>query len=717
VSEQNTPAGDGVTLSPEEERAAAAFPEEVVTSFPVRVVDLPGGGRLALITMDNGFDHTKPTTFGPRGIGNLGRALDQVEQLVAGGGIDAVGVTGKPFIFAVGADLKAVEVAESAEDALATGRAGHAAMRRLGELPVPSFGFVNGAAMGGGTEIALHCTYRTISAGVPALSLPEVFLGLIPGWGGTQLLPRLIGPDNAVTVIVENSLSQNRQLNGPKAFKLGIADAIFEPADFLEESLAWAGKVVRGEFTVERAEYSEQEWAAAIERGRQVVDSKVHGAAPAPYQALDLIALARTASRDEGFAAEDQALAERIMSEELRSSIYAFNLVQKRAKRPVGVPDKSLAKPVTKVGVVGAGLMASQLATLFVQRLAVPVVLTDIDQERVDKGVAYVHEQLDFQALKGKLGPDKLARLKALVTGSLTKDAFADADFVIEAVFEELSVKQQVFAEVEAVVRPDCILATNTSSLSISEMAADLEHPERVVGFHFFNPVAMMPLLEIVRAQKTDDSTLATAFVLGKQLKKSCVLVKDAPAFVVNRLLTRFLGVVNEVLDEGTPIDVADTALTPLGLPMSPFELMELVGPAVALHVSETLHEAFPDRFSVSENVKRLVGANKKAFYQWVDGKQIVDPEVEALLVLGDSPSTAEQVYDRALAAITEEIELMLADDVVAEVQDIDLCLLLGAGWPFHLGGISPYLDRTGVAEKIAGKRFLPAGVASLPAA
>jgi 3-hydroxyacyl-CoA dehydrogenase len=389
--------------------------------------------------------------------------------------------------------------------------------------------------------------------------------------------------------------------------------------------------------------------------------------------------------------------------------------VQKRAKRPAGAPDKTLAKTVTKVGIVGAGLMASQLALLFVQRLTVPVVLTDIDQERVDKGVKYVHEQLDFQALKGRLSADKLNRLKALVTGSLTKSAFADADFVIEAVFEELAVKQQVFAEVEAVVSPTCVLATNTSSLSVTEMAAKLEHPERVVGFHFFNPVAVLPLLEIVRAEQTSDEALATAFAVGRLLKKSCVLVKDAPAFVVNRLLTRFLGVINEVLDEGTPIEVADSALDPLGLPMSPFVLMELVGPAVALHVSETLHAAFPDRYTVSENVRRLVGAGKKAIYQWVDGKQIIDPEVAALFVTGESPSSAAEVRDRAVAALAEEIDLMLKDGVVAEAQDIDLCLILGAGWPFHLGGITPYLDRTGISEKVTGRRFLEPAVASLP--
>jgi 3-hydroxyacyl-CoA dehydrogenase/enoyl-CoA hydratase/carnithine racemase len=698
------------------EQATAAFPEEVVTHAPVHVLDLPGGaGRFALVTLDNGFDHTKPTTFGPRGLIEIDAALDEVTRLAEAGEIVAAGITGKPFIFAVGADLKGIAGAATKELARATGKQGHDVFRRLGELRVPTFAFVNGAAMGGGVEIALHCTYRTVSAGVPAFSLPEVFLGLVPGWGGTQLLPRLIGPDKAVTVVLENPLSQNRQLKGKKVFELGIADAIFEPADFLEESLAWAAAVVKGEIVVERKVYPEAEWTAALERGRALADAKVHGATPAPYLALDLIAKARTASRSEGFDAEDDALADRIMSEEVRSGVYSFNLVQKRAKRPVGAPDKSLAKPVTKVGVVGAGLMASQLATLFVQRLAVPVVLTDIDQERVDKGVKYVHDQLDMQALKGRLSSDKLSRLKALVTGSLTKDAFADADFVIEAVFEELSVKQQVFAEVEAVVRPDCVLATNTSSLSVSEMAAKLEHPERVVGFHFFNPVAILPLLEVVRAEQTDDATLATAFTVAKTLKKNAVLVKDAPAFVVNRILTRFMGVVNQVLDEGTPIEVADRALDPLGLPMSPFELLELVGPAVGLHVAETLHGAFPERFPVSENVRKLVAAGKRGIYQWVDGVRVVDPELEALFEVGDRPSTPEQVLDRATAALAEEIGIMLDEGVVAAAEDIDLCMILGAGWPFHLGGITPYLDRTGVAEKVAGHRFLDKGVASLP--
>jgi 3-hydroxyacyl-CoA dehydrogenase len=441
----------------------------------------------------------------------------------------------------------------------------------------------------------------------------------------------------------------------------------------------------------------------------------VHGAAPAPYKALELVRLARTADRDTAFEAESQALADLAMGDELRASLYAFDLVQRRAKRPAGAPDAGLARPVTSVGVVGAGLMAGQLALLFARRLQVPVVFTDLDEARVEKGVAYVHGEIDGLLAKGRISPDASNRLKGLVTGSTDKKAFADADLVIEAVFEELDVKKRVFAEVEAVVSDTCVLMTNTSSLSVTAMAAELRHPERVVGFHFFNPVAVLPLVEVVRAERTDGATLATAFAVGKQLKKSCVLVKDAPAFVVNRLLTRFLGEVTRAVDEGTPIEVADRALAPLGLPMPPFVLLQLVGPAVALHVAETLHEAFPDRYTVSENLRRIVEAGRSGVYAWDErGRPYVDDETKALLVQGDTALSEEQLRERALDALADESRRMLDEGVVAQPQDIDLCMILGAGWPFHLGGITPYLDRTGASERATGRRFLPPGVASV---
>ncbi|MFZ0323862.1 MAG: 3-hydroxyacyl-CoA dehydrogenase NAD-binding domain-containing protein, partial [Actinomycetes bacterium] len=552
-----------------------------------------------------------------------------------------------------------------------------------------------------------HCTYRTVSSGPGFVALPEVFLGLIPGWGGTYLLPNLIGPDRAVTVVLENPLNTNRMLKPEQALDLGIADAVFEPADFLEQSLAWADAVLHGVLVVDRPPIDRHDaWDAALARGRAIADARTRGVPPAPYRALDLLELARHAHRDAAFEAEDEALADMATSPELSASLYAFDLVQRRAKRPVGVPDKALARPVTAVGVVGAGLMAGQLALLFARQLHVPVHLVDIDQARVDQGLSTVHAEIDKLHRKRRLSADAANRLKGLVTGGTDKTAFADADFVIEAVFEDLAVKQQVFAEVEAVVSPTCVLATNTSSLSISQMAAKLTNPERVVGLHFFNPVSVMQFVEVVRGDRTDDASVATAFAVAKSLKKSAVLVKDAPAFVVNRLLARFLGEVSAAVDEGTPLDVADSALDPLGLPMSPFLLLQLVGPAVALHVAEVMHAAYPDRFGVSENLARVVEAGKTGFYTWDDGQQRIDPEMAAFFRYGDSPSSAEQVRARVLDALAQEIGLMLAEGVVAEPADVDLCLVLGAGWPFWLGGITPYLDRTGVSTRVNGSRF-----------
>jgi 3-hydroxyacyl-CoA dehydrogenase len=343
------------------------------------------------------------------------------------------------------------------------------------------------------------------------------------------------------------------------------------------------------------------------------------------------------------------------------------------------------------------------------------VVLTDLDQARVDKGVAYVHGEIDTLLAKGRVNHDRANRLKALVTGTTDKADFADATFVIEAVFEEMKVKQQVFAEVEAVVSDTCVLATNTSSLSVTEMASGLAHPERVVGFHFFNPVAVMPLLEIVRGELTDEATLATAFATGKTLRKTSILVKDSPSFIANRLLGRLTGEVSRIVDEGTPIEVADSAFAGL-TPMPPFVLLALVGPAIALHNSDSLVEAFPDRFYASPNLRRVVAAGKQAIYVWDGATPRVDPEVAALFELPDQPVvlTADQVRERVLEALADEARRMLDEGVVAAPEDLDLAMITGAGFAFWNGGLTPLLDRTGVAERVTGRRFLEPGVASV---
>ncbi|MFJ5859837.1 3-hydroxyacyl-CoA dehydrogenase NAD-binding domain-containing protein [Pseudarthrobacter sp. NPDC092439] len=707
---------------------AGLFPGETVTHSYVQDIQLPAaaGGTFALITLDNDLDHTKPTTLGPNTLVELGTVLEGLRERAARGEIVGVGITGKPYYLVAGADLSAVKSLEEREQGRLMAQLGHDVYSTLASLGVPSFAFINGAALGGGLEIALQSTYRTVSSGAGALALPEAFIGLVPGWGGVYILPRLIGPENAVRVMIENPLSNNRTLSGPQAFDLGIADALFEPADFLEQSLAWAAKVISGEVVPERAKAVDPlspevaaRWSAAIEAGRAFVEAKTSNAAPAPAKVLDVMEASRALSQAESADLECETLADLMQTDEFRSTVYAFlDLVQKRAKRPAGAPDRKLARPVTKIGVVGAGLMAGQLALLFARQLKVPVVLTDIDQERVDKGVAYVHAEVDKLLARKRISQDAANRTRALVTGSVSKQAFVDADFVIEAVFEELAVKKQVFAELEAIVAEDCILATNTSSLSVTAMAEDLRHPERLVGFHFFNPVAVMPLLEIVRAPRTDDSVLATAFELAKALKKTGVLVKDAPAFVVNRILLRLMGEVTAAFDEGTPAEVADNALRPMGLPMTPFTLLAMVGLPVAQHVQESLHDAFGDRFPVSTNLQKLIDNGVRTL--WVegqDGTRSIPDSTMSLLSLGSSPSTADQVLRRTQDALAEEIGLMLSEGVVAGPEDIDLCMILGAGWPVFLGGITPYLDRVGASERVNGKRFLPPGTASRPGA
>ena len=707
---------DSAELAALLEQTAAATPDEVVTHAFSRDVVLPhAAGTCVLVTLDNGLDHRRPNTFGARGLAELDATL---EAALARDDVAAVAVTGKPFILAAGADLSAIPRMTDRAQALAIARIGHAVFDRLHTAAVPTFAFVNGLALGGGFELALHAQHRTVSAAAAGLALPECFLGIVPAWGGCYLLPNLIGADRAVTVIIENPLSQNRMLTGPQYAGLGIADALFDGADFLERSLEWAARVVTGQVVVERPEPDRgAAWDAAVERGRAVADAKVSGASPAPYRALDLVASAKTDDRYAVFAAEDEALADLVMSPELRSGLYAFDLVQKRARKPAGAPDPALARAVTKVGVVGAGLMASQLALLFLRRLKVPVVVSDLDQARVDRAVTGIHAEIDTLAGKGRVSADEANRLHGLISGTTKLAAYADCSVVVEAVFEELEVKRQVFAELERHVGPETVLATNTSSLSVAAMADGLEHPERVVGFHFFNPVAVLPLVEVVRAPRTDDATVATALELARSLQKNAVLVADAPGFVVNRVLLRFMGEVMGAVDEGTPVEVADASLRPLGLPMSTFTLLQLVGPAVALHVAKTLHATLDERFVVSPNLQALVAARRPGLYDWrPDGTPYVSEETAALLTVGDRPSTAEQVRDRVLTAVTEEIGSMLAENVVASPLDVDLCLVLGAGWPFHLGGITPYLDREGYSERVLGRRFLPPGVASVPA-
>jgi 3-hydroxyacyl-CoA dehydrogenase/enoyl-CoA hydratase/carnithine racemase len=623
------------------------------TEFRLQRVD-----DLALVTIDNGEDWRKPTTFGRHAFESLDRVLDEVEAQQWAGLV----LTGKPFVFAAGADIDEFPNV-SVDRARAGSRAGHELFLRLRNLPFPTLAAVNGACLGGGVEIALHCDYRTIASNVRHFACPEVFLGIFPAWGGTQLIPRLVGVENAVKFVVTNPLRQNKLLDARAAHELGFADAVLEPVEFVDDSIAWLRAA-----PPKRDDADLADAADIVARAHVAVDDHTHGAARAPHVALDLITGAAEWSLEEGYRAEEDAIAELMPKPQAQNSIYAFNLVERRAKRGVGIPDVP-PRAIKRVGVVGAGLMATQIATLFLRRLEVPIVLRDVTEEIVERGRATIAEELAAQVAKGRYSEGKAAFLGGIVTGGTGWDGFEDCDLVVEAAVEQLGVKKEIFEELRERA-PDAVLATNTSSLSVEEMGAH-------VGLHFFNPVALMPLVEIARHDETPDEALASAWDVVKKLRKRGVVVGDAAGFVVNRVLTRMSRSLMDAIEHGTPTDVADEAILRLGLPMAPSVLVQMVGPRVANHVLATMHDAFPDRFPLSPALAALA-----------DGRE---PEP-----LADEPRTWERVQADALDAMADEIAHLLDDGVVAAAADVDTCMLLGAGFPFFLGGITPYLEQHG---------------------
>ena len=648
------------------------------------------GYRFAILTLEN--VGRRPVTLGPASLANFEAAVSSLDL----SGVDAVAVTGTGPVFCAGADQKTMTEAVTSEQAEDVARGGMDAFGLLEALPVPTFAFINGIALGGGLELALHADYRTAADSVQALGFPEVRLGLVPGWGGIPRTVALIGPAQAARLMVTDSLA-GRNLPAQAAADLGLVDAVLPEDSFLAASLDFAAGILSGTAAapsritrVPEPELPCAVGSAALETVRTQLDARLHGAAP--YRALELLAAAVTAPAEHD--AEIRAFGELLLSDEARASIYALHLTQSLAKKPAGRPAAE-PLPVRAVGVIGAGLMASQLALLFAQQLRVPVRITDLSPERIDTALGWIGGQLDKLVRRARLDAASADAIRALITGGTDKTAFADCDVVIEAVFEELEVKRGVFAELEPLLRPDALLLTNTSSLSIEAMGVSLARPGRLIGFHFFNPVAVLPLVEIVTAPQTDETTLATAFELARRLRKTAVLSTDTAGFVVNRVLTRLLSEVLSLLDDGAEPDTVDRALDPLGLPMTPLQLLQFIGPAVQLHICETMHRAYPQRFSVSTSLTALVAAGLPGY---LDDAGRISCATAALLP-DPRPVDAGTIRARILLAMAEEVTAMLDEGVVAGPEQIDLCMILGANYPFHTGGLTPLLDReTGTA-------------------
>jgi len=683
-----------------------------ITECKLNYFESKKAGKIAIVTMDNGQMYNIPNTWGVEAFESLNKVLDIVEK-----DKDVKGwmLTGKPFIFNVGADIMSVDPNATKKDVLDIGVMGHTSFKRIMDLKIPTLAAINGATMGGGCEVGLYHDYRTISkspGGCDHYALPECFLGLVPGWGGTQLVTKLAGPEKAIDLIIMNPLNQNKMINSIKAFEMGLADFLLAPNDFTGQSLAILEGIITGEVKVDRKKVDPKMSDDLYNQTKFQILGRVHSGAIAPYKALDLIRGAAGWTLEEGFKQETETLADMILSDKIKCGVYSFDLTQRRAKKLPGRPPKEVkGNKIAKIGVIGAGLMASQMALLFAQRYQCPVLMKDIKQEFVDKGLAYCRDQLAKTAKKGKLSAADAKWIgEELITCTVTYDGFQDCDFIIEGVFEEMGIKQKIFGELEAECKPECLFLTNTSSLDVAEMGKNLKDPCRVVGFHFFNPIAMLPLVEIIRTDKTSDVTLATAFDIAKKIKKTPVLVKNAAGFLVNRILLAWNDGIFKCIDEGADFMQVDNAIHDLGYPMSPFTLAGLVGPAIALHVQETLNKSWPDRFPVSAGLKNLVAKGKKSLLVFTDKGVDIDPEIKAGWPQGNKKLTDDEIREVVLSRVAVEIRHILDEGVVASPKDVDTGVIMGAGWPFFMGGITPYLDYKGISEKATGKKFHPNG-------
>ena len=666
------------------------YPEEDFPAFAELTETLsPAGKRVAVLTVTN-HDDRRPVTLGPLGLDRLGAALDEFAS--HSGEFAALIVTGNGRTFCAGANLDTLASARHFGDALQLAHEGHRVLSKLSNREIPTVAAINGTALGGGLELALHCTHRISHDGPIALGLPEIGLGLIPGWGGATLLPQLIGIESALRVMVDNAIA-GKTLTPQVALELGIVDGV--AADAIDGALALVDSLPTQARS--RAGVTNSDAGPIID----TTFDRYVGRPGNPIKALThlrrIFHHSLESTQIESFEAEDAALADLITTSEFRRRLYAFRITSGAHKSPPGTPSVS-PREIRRVGVVGAGLMASQIALAFAESRAGTVIVTDVSQEKLDAARDRIDGWLGARVAKGALTPASRSETLSRIDTTLTLSDFAECDLVVEAVFEDLAVKKDVLTAVESVVRADCIIASNTSSLSIEAMALFANHPDRIAGIHFFNPVASMKLVEVVRNHRQSDETLATAVSVAQSLRKTPVIVADQPGFVVNRLLSTFLGESLRLLESGVSANDISAALEPLRLPMTPFALIDLIGRTVSLSMLESLYASAPERFFVGDALRAVTSS---------PSDDSVGDDLAAQIQESRAVPSVE-IHNSVVDALAREVRVMLDANVVAKITDIDLGMLNGAGWPAAIGGMTPYLDACGASERAADGLFHP---------
>ncbi|MFN8586778.1 MAG: 3-hydroxyacyl-CoA dehydrogenase NAD-binding domain-containing protein [Candidatus Eisenbacteria bacterium] len=683
-------------------------------------VEYPKAG-LAHLVMDD--PARKVNVFDEAAIVALEPALAELESRT-----DLTGVivrSGKSGSFIAGADVHQIGTITDPELVKSLVRRAHTAFTRLAALRVPTVALVDGPCLGGGLEFALACDSRVAAEeSRTAIGLPETLLGLFPAFGGTTRLPRLIGLPAALDLILTG-----RTLDAKRAEKMGVI-AKAAPAAWLlaaaEKRLADLAKRPAGSRRDRFRPKGVVPSLLATSPGRQVVFQqarasvlkKTGGQYPAPLAALDVIERGMTLPLERALALEADAVAPLVTGPVCKNLVRIFFL-QEDAKRADVVPDAALEPArIARMTLAGAGVMGGGIAEL-ASRHGIEVRWRDLKPEAIQKGLETVRAILDERGRRRRTPAREKDGQMARLLPTLDLTGVALSDLAIEAVVEDLDVKRRVFAELEVRVRPDAILATNTSSLSVNALADGLRHPERFVGFHFFNPVHKMPLVEVVRGEKTSDAALVTAVALARRLGKTPVVVKDSPGFVVNRVLMPYLREAMHLLEEGYAVGDVDAAMKRFGMPMGPFEVVDEVGLDVAKKVAGVLSAAFPDRMAPAPLLDQLVAAGRlgrksgRGFYRHRGRERTPDAEVRTLLGLGATRRTltADQLYERMALAIVNEAARCVEEDIVADAGHVDLAMIFGTGFAPFRGGPLRWADTLGLPHVVSRLRALRAEV------
>jgi 3-hydroxyacyl-CoA dehydrogenase/enoyl-CoA hydratase/3-hydroxybutyryl-CoA epimerase len=637
-------------------------------------------------------------------------------------------ISGKPDNFIAGADIQEFTRITSASEAEALSRSGQEMINRLEKFPKPIVVAIHGACVGLGCELSLACAWR-IATDSPktVIGLPEVQIGILPAAGGCQRLPRLIGLRAALDIILAGKTER-----AAKAFKIGLVDELVPPSILRSVALEAADRIARhgppdrkarGALLLERNPIGRLMVYASA---KKTILKKTGGHYPAPLAALDAVRTGLEHGIPAGLRKEVQLFGELATGEVSRNLVRIFFATAALKKDDGIAPGSAEPRPVRRVGVVGAGFMGSGIAGTAVSQAGVEVRLKDSDLPRVGRGLHASIEILRGQLTRKRITRFEFERKSALLSGTGTWTGFERADVVIEAVFEDLDVKRRVMSEIEAVVRPDALVASNTSTIPIASIAEGTRHPERMLGMHFFSPVERMPLLEVIPTPATAPEAVATAVQFGRRMGKTVIVVKDRPGFWVNRILSPYINEAGFLLSEGTPIEEIDKAMIRFGFPVGPIALLDEVGIDVGFKASGVMQAAFGDRMTPAPGMARMVEAGRlgrkagKGFYLYHDGHK-TDPDPAAYKLLGVAPLAsvdAGEIERRLVYIMLNEAAMAALEGVVRSPRDGDIGAIFGIGYPPFRGGPLRLIDALGATrvvqtlqslEAAYGPRFTPA--------